>query len=282
MDTSVLLWSCGGIMVGTVAGFAAGELLPSDGNRRNIGKKIMSALIGAILGHVAVQSAYSQYVSARVQNMLESKTARDSAEQWIHRQDEPVRSLFGRVLMNLDTQLSLMSNGEMLVPRDNVFNIWHHGFELMQHGDRVYATNVVSKEDWAFFGPDGGGRRIQELAIDRGVAIRRVMLIDTNNPDHRAGLHELALLHQSVGVEVRELSKDWLETPSFQGWLQQLGTSDIVLFGDSFLLLTSVDPESNNIQRSHVSTDPNKLTAARLFYNRLWQDARPIEVAPGG
>ncbi len=107
------------------------------------------------------------------------------------------------------------------------------------------------------------------------------MLIDPADPQHREGLHELARLHQAVGVDIRELSTEWLETPAFQGWLQQLGTSDVVLFGDSFLLLTYVHPNTKSISRSVVTTNPEKLAAARTFYERLWRDARPVRRSGG-
>lgn len=270
-----------GIILGSLIGYIVPEFIATEKSgqtkAQKIGSKVMAAIIGAIIGHIAVLSVQTQTLLGDIRKTITNPTPYKEASDWIAKQDGATHDLFQGKLEELRTRLLIIANGEILVPRDEVFNVWIRGFELMKSGDAVYATNIVSEGDWKFFGPEGGGRKTQENAIKKGVTVRRIMLSDPNDVVHRQGLLRLASLHTEVGVQIRELDINWLETPAYQGWLQQLGTSDIVLFGDNFLLLTYTHPKTKSILRSEVTTNKEKIIAAKSFYQRIWADAKLIE-----
>ncbi|MCX7759353.1 MAG: hypothetical protein N2169_07105 [bacterium] len=282
MIDNPLLSSVVGIAIGAITGLAVSELFTRDKMEQTktaiVFRKVVIAIVGATIGHIAVLSVQLQFLLNDVKYTMSHPTPYDEAEDWISKQYGATRELFQEKLEELRTRLLIITKGEILVSRDEVFNVWIRGFELMKPGDIVYATNIVSEGDWKYFGPEGGGRKTQEDAIKRGVTIQRIMLYDPNDLSHRNGLIRLASLHAEVGVQVKELDINWLETPTYQGWLQLLGTSDIVLFGDSFLLLTYIHPKTKSILRSEVTTNKEKINAAKAFYQRIWKDAKTIEI----
>lgn len=279
LTTQQVMWALLGILIGTVAGFVVGEMViasTAEKRRRPVFRRLAAAIVGAVTGHIIVQTIQLALLLQRVDVVLNKTSPFEQASRSIARQTAWPRQLYEESLRDLSYRLTLIGAGEMLVPREEVFNVWRRAYELAPRGVTISATNLVSEADWGFFGPEGGGRQIQQDAIRRGVVVRRIMLLDPEDPQHREGLLRLANFNVEVGVQVRQLSVDWLETPAFQGWLRQLGSQDLVLFGDDLLLITYVHPKTKSIVRSELTTKPEKIVIARAFLERMWSDAKPI------
>lgn len=282
LNNPQMIWALIGLLLGTVAGFGVGEMLTATSGekpRHPAWRRLGSALLGAVVGHMTVQTVQNALLLQRVDTIISHVSPFEEAEVSIRRHRAWPRQIFEESLSDLSNRLTLIASGEMLVPRDEVFNVWRRAYELTPRGSTLSATNLVSESDWRFFGPEGGGRRVQQDAIMRGVTVRRIMLVDPSDPAHRAGLYNLARYNVEVGVNVRQLPLDWLETPAFQSAMQQLGSQDLVLFGDDLLLITYVHPKTKSILRSELTTKEEKISIARTFLERMWSDARPIPEA---
>lgn len=239
---------------------------------RTIGLAAVSGAIGFVTQTTHQTAQLARSIERRGRDAGSRYAA---AQDWAdHLEGGPLRGIVERELRLLNERLDAIPRGDVYVDRERVIDVWKTLFTA--HGrHQVRATNLVSKEEWDFFGRGGAGTGTHRSAMGQGVSIERIMIFDEARTGHREGLEELGRKQKEDGVKVLEVSKRKLDHPSCVGWLRILGPPDIVLFDKEYLLITETD-QDYAIRRSVLTTDPARIAAADEFWSRLREEAAEI------
>jgi hypothetical protein len=267
-----ILLAIGGLIIGLIFSYF-------DAKWARIAQaSVIGAAVGLVIGNyfefTRLLSAVQPYVQQYGRSMY---AARQYVNDNITKQ--PILGIFRDQLDSLDEQLESISNGHVLVDRNDVFEMWT---KLVTGSEReIVATNLVTEKDWQYFAGGDQGSRTQALAVEDGVRIRRVMVYDERAAGAQAGLRGLACRQKTIiksNYEVREISLGEISTntPAYLRLYQVLGTYDVVMFDDTAALLTTVGTNDHEIQGSILTVVPAQLEASRQYLTRIFSEARPI------
>lgn len=196
----------------------------------------------------------------------------ENAKNYIFTQSDDDKDFYNLKMGAVDDVLSNIASGDIIITREEIFQFWEKGFQKTLKGEDVLATNLVTKKDWDYFGPNGDGNRVQNEAIKKGVTIKRVMLMG-KNIDNNKDLLELGKYQIANNVQVKKIDMSRFDEPRIQNDLNEIGnTKDFVVFGNKYLLVTFVD-EDFKIKRAIFSTNSKKVKSAIAIYNWIWNNS---------
>lgn len=176
----------------------------------------------------------------------------------------------------LQEKFRQITSHEILLKREEVIPCWEY---LIENSNKsVYATNVVSLEEWEKFSPSAG-QKAHKIALDNNVNIRRIFIYNGVDSIGKEKL-KLVAIEQSkwdTKLKVRLLNGKWFEeSPFVSGYLRDLGTQDIVIYDNESVLLTNTD-DNGRIISSTLTTNEHRLRTAMRLYEKLWEAAEEIK-----
>lgn len=187
------------------------------------------------------------------------------------------KSIFKSKLDEIEIELKDLEKSQIIIPKDEILNTWEKLINSSK--DYVWATNLVSKEDWKYVSRDQFGLNIQKRAIDRDVVIKRINLYDESVSGHKEGLELIKNAQQKIGVEAFELPKSWLyDNPIFNGSIQRLETADLVLIDGKILLCTIIDPTNYKMKYAKLTYDKDKIDIAYNLFMKLFEEINYEEI----
>jgi hypothetical protein len=168
----------------------------------------------------------------------------------------------------IETEIVDAVNGKLsLVGEDEVIYEWTRMFK--EAGSLVYATNYVSPDFW-ISGSEFSSKQfeIQKNTINAGVTIRRIFIY--NDSTEIPKIKQLALKQKNIGIDVRLLKRDKLESmQTFIEYRSEGGSIDFVIFDLNIVLLTHVD-EQRNISIGYLTKTRNMVDNAQAIFNKIW------------
>lgn len=275
----IFVWSLVGLVVGFAIGFLAEQLLAADrpdiSPTRAFRRRLMAGVIGAIVGHIGMQSLIIQDIIVEVHRQILAERLSDyeKARKWYSQQDKKTKYIFDEIFARVDPWLKGMSTGDTRLGTAMAVDIWSRGFGIAGSGDEILATNTLSQKDWNKFSLD---IKIQAAAAIRGVKVKRVMIYDPVNLKNQDDLRKLAKPQLQAGVEVKEISIQSLLGPEYDRLVRLLGGLDFVLFGSFGLLIAETHPISGYLTGARLVVEREKMAAARELHGRIWAVATAI------
>ncbi len=236
-----------------LVGFYATKLFEIDSNLEESKNKIAEIINN--------QSSSNTYYEARfsINTLNENST---------------IRKLLNSEWDAIGERLNQIKRQELLLKREEVIPKWEDLIKSSRQ--KVWATNVVSLEEWKKFSPTEG-EEVHRKAINNGVEIRRIFIYSGKNDSNYVNLVKKAKTQRGWGVKVKLISANWIsESPYVSDLLRDIGSIDVVLYDDECVLLTNVD-NNNNMISSILTTNIHRLQRAKDFYSKLWDGAESIE-----
>jgi hypothetical protein len=207
-----------------------------------------------------------------IDEYLVTTNAYSNAVRAVDNLNAPIaKFFFGERLIEIEKDLNDISNQDIVIARSEILNNWE---KLIKKAHKsVWATNLVSQDDWKFVSRDKAGLKVQEEAIKRGVEITRINFYDESVCGHKEGLASLKRLHESVNIKVYELPVAWIDNnETYNKTKQRLGTADIVIVDDAILLLTVVNPKTYKMEWATLTCNGEKILTAKNFFRKLLND----------
>lgn len=136
----------------------------------------------------------------------------------------------------------------------------------------IKATNIIASDYWPSLACE-----TQKAASQNSVIIERVMLLERSDQAHNDSLAELAMRQMGkCGVKrVLYYYKDNLYR-NFKKHINALeGAIDFVLVDDYVLLITAYDKANKAVTKGWVTTDDDKVLAAKEFFDQLFVVSTP-------
>ena len=165
-----------------------------------------------------------------------------------------------------------INNYEILLKREEVIPCWE--FLIENSNKHVYATNVVSLDDWKTFSPSSG-EDAHKKALGNNIEIRRIFIYSGDDEVAKEVLRQFAQTQMKWGnsIKVKLLSRKWFEeSPYVSAYLRDLGTQDIVIYDNECVLLTNTD-DKRKIISSTLTNNAHRLKTAITLFERLWNES---------
>ncbi len=189
-------------------------------------------------------------------------------------ENSTIRKLLNNEWNAIGEKLNQIKRQELLLKREEIIPKWE---DLIKNSrEKVWATNVVSLEEWKKFSPTEG-EEVHRKAIENGVEIRRIFIYSGKNDSNYVDLLSKAKIQKKWGVKVKLISANWIsKSPYVSDLLRDIGSIDVVLYDDECVLLTNVD-NNNNMISSILTTNMHRIQRAKELYSKLWDGAETIE-----
>lgn len=261
---------------------------PSDSNKvfkkKKIQRNFKNFLVALLIGVTGFVSAkilenYNNIISLEKlnKNILFTNNYSKAIERILNLKP---KSTFRKYLeyenLNLQDKFNQISNYEIRLKREDVIPSWE--FLIENSVNQIYATNVVSINEWEKFSPSAG-RKAHEKAFNKGVKVRRIFIYNGSDSIGKKKLYNIAKEQAgwSKNISVGLLNGRWFEeSPFVSGYLRDLGTQDIVIYDNECVLLTNTD-NNGRIISAVLTTNKHTLDVATRLYNKLWEAAEKIE-----
>jgi len=242
-------------------------------------KKLSFFFIGSILSGLGTMTVFLtsdlqklESDMVKIDKYIVSTNTYSAAQQSIDNANDPIVKLFFQErLFELEKSLREVSNQEIFVARNEILNTWE---KLIKNSTKsVFATNLVSQDDWKFVSRDNAGLKVQEEAIKRGVKITRINFYDESVTGHKEGLESLRKLQEAIKINVYKLPISWIDNnETYNKTKQRLGTADIVIVDDEILLLTVVNPKTYKMEWATLTYNQEKILTAKNLFQKLLND----------
>ncbi len=183
-----------------------------------------------------------------------------------------------------DINENLINIGEknkIYIGRKHISDIWKILLENATPGSDILATNCVVPADWKFDKTKNLGILTQEETIKRGITIKRILIVDSENS------------YQSNGQqEIFETLKKSLDTNYYKSSIKTLQEIQKGTFNNKFeidkyldvgivkvskrmeiLFISDLAPDYT-INGAWITTDSSEIKKVKKFYNEFWKELK--------
>ncbi len=235
-------------------------------------------LIGFYASKIIEISLKIQHIDKKVSDVLEMQLNANKyfeAREAINSlsEESSLKMLLEKEWQAIGEKLNQIDKKELFLKREEIIPKWE---DLIKNSNYiVWATNVVSIEEWKKFSPTEG-KEVHSVALKNGVEIRRIFIYSGSKDSNYVKLENKAKEQKKWGVEVRIISSKWInESPYVSELLKDIGSIDIVIFDEESVLFTNVDNSYNMISAT-LTTNLHRLQKSKEFYEKLWAEADKI------
>ena len=258
-----------------LAGAVVAFLLSKPGD--DLRSRWRSSLIGSVLGGSLVTLLWIQVEAIHLRDLRDVLTKPNPLSQLDAKLDAMGhRDGFANRLRSRKDEL-LADMGDLadgtlgLRSQDEVVDEWQG--DVASSVSTIDATNFVAPSFWKTANRFASEQeRLQRLAVERGVRIRRVFIYFDTDPNDIQRIRELGSTQSQSGIHVRYIShRRLVGLSTYSRYKTTLrGAFDIVLFDLNRALLTYTDAQSRLIESGFASNSRVIVDSAREFLEAIW------------
>jgi len=198
-----------------------------------------------------------------------------------------LQKLLKSQLENTRERLRQIEKGELNLSREEVVPVWENLISKYSSGE-IYATNVVSINDWEKFSPNQGLEAHEDFFSKPKTVLKRLFIYDSNDSLSVKGAKELAKkqlelskrLHLNKRFEIKAINKNKIDNTAYGSTMYStFGTLDIVIFDKNCLLQTNTKKRNNveEIISGIITNNKLKILVANEMFQKLWSIAEEID-----
>lgn len=163
---------------------------------------------------------------------------------------------------------------DIQLKREEVIPCWELLIE--KSNEQVFATNIISMDDWKNFSPTSG-KDVHQRAMKKGIGVRRILIYDGRDENDKLLLEHKAKeqLEWGENMEIGMIERSWFETSFASNTMRELGTLDIVIYDAETVLLTSYD-DNQMIVSATLTHNERRVKTALGLYDKLWRQCYKV------
>lgn len=243
-------------------------------------RKIAIAVIGIILGGIfpliyqmpTIFKDYSNSLNLIDENLNNSNVIYATKSDISNIENKKVKEFFNNGLLKYEDKIEKIKKEKILhIEKNDVFNIWRKIISTSESGDKLYATNIVSYNEWGEF-DISKGESLQKEAISRQVEITRVYLFDDKVIGHVEGTEKLFTRDIKNNINAFKMNVQLAKKGRFDEKLEKLKTIDMLLLNDELLLLTFTRDKDHKVKYSYLTYDKELIRIAKGYFDELLKD----------
>lgn len=184
-------------------------------------------------------------------------------------------------------RLKQIEKGELNLSREEVIPVWEDLISKYSSSE-IFATNVVSINDWEKFSPNQGLEAHEEFLSKPNSKFQRLFIYDSHDSLSKRGTLELANKQLEMAVklnfgnrfQIKMINKNRIDNTTYGNIMySNFGTLDIVVFDNQCLLQTITQYKNNayEIVNGVVTNSKIKIEIANEMFKKLWEKAESID-----